>query len=192
MNQQSNFPEVSSLSLKLAGFATLPYVMLSLVAFLPFLAVNNLFWTPLFVDNYGYQPLDLALGLDGPSVYEYLTAYGEEGRSWYLWFQIYDFFLPFFGAVMFVLWAAWLIRTYWPQRLDRLRFAWLAALPMVADWSENIVFISQVLLFPEFSEVLGSAAFLLTQIKIVLLSGFGVCLLLASVALLVIPLPDRE
>ncbi len=178
--------------MKLAGFATLPYVLLSLVAFLPFLAVNNLFWAPFFIDRYGYLPLDLVLGLDGPAVSEYLIAYGEEGRRVYLWFQLYDFFLPFFGAIMFVLWAAWLIRVYWPSQPEKLRFAWLGVLPMIADWSENIAFISQILMFPTVSPELGSITFLLTQIKLMLLTVMGVGLLLASMALLVLPAPDRE
>ena len=192
MKSHSNQTDPSSLSIKLAGFATLPYVLLSLVAFLPFLAINNLFWTPLFVEQFGYVPLDLALGLDGPSVTEYLTAYGEEGRRWYLRFQVYDFFLPLFGAVMFVLWAAWLIRVYWPAQPERLRFAWLGTLPMIADWAENIGFITQLLIFPDVSVGLGDTTFLLTQIKITLLSGFGIGLLLASVALLVLPLPGSD
>ncbi|ARN73381.1 hypothetical protein [Oceanicoccus sagamiensis] len=192
MQPQSNQAPPSSLSTRLAGFATLPYVMLSLLAFLPFLAVNNLFWSPLFIERFGYQPLDLALGLDGVSVQEYLTAYGEEGRSWYLRFQIYDFFLPLFGAIMFVLWAAWLITMYWPEQPGKLRFAWLGTLPMFADWAENIGFITQLMMFPEVSVDVGNITFLLSQIKITLLSGFGIGLLIASMALLVVPLSGPE
>jgi len=143
------------------------HALLSAILFIPFLVATLQFWGPWFEQQYGAQALDLALGLDATQVHDYLTRYGESGRQMYLWFFLFDFFLPLFGAIMVGTW--WLVLLKWIFPAEPKYWflaAIIAAVPMLADWCENLGFLMQLIYFPEQSALLGASTLIATKIKL--------------------------
>ena len=158
------------------------HALLSALFFVPFLVATLVFWGPWFEQQYGAKVLDLALGLDATQVHDHLTRYGEAGRQMYLWFFLFDFFLPLFGAIMVGTWWLVLLKWIFPAEPKYWILAVIiAAIPMLADWCENLGFLIQLVYFPEISTLLGTATMMATKTKLFTLTlaqgGFVVVLL---------------
>jgi hypothetical protein len=158
------------------------HALISALMFVPFLVATLKYWGPTFAQQYGVPVLDLALGLTAQQAYEIIARYGEAGRQAYFGFAVFDAFLPAVGALMLLAWWSVLVRFQWPQDRKKLQWVLLIGLaPMVADWLENIGFISQVIAYPAFIPELGALTLFATRLKIALLSiaqgGFVLLLL---------------
>lgn len=143
------------------------HALFSALLFMPFLLSTLMFWEPWFKQEYGANALDLALGLNAAQVHDYLTRYGESGRQMYLWFCLFDFFLPLFGAIMVGTW--WLVLLKWIFPVEQKYWiiaVIIAAIPMLADWCENLGFLMQLMYFPEPSALLGALTLIATKTKI--------------------------
>ena len=163
------------------------HALFSALLFVPFLVATLKFWGPWFEQHYGANVLDLALGLDAQQVHDYLTRYGESGRQMYLWFFLFDFFLPLFGAIMVGTW--WLVLLKWMFPAEPKRW-WLALLiapiPMLADWCENLGFLTQLIVFPESAPVVGALTLMATKIKLFALMAVQGGFVLALIIFLLI------
>jgi len=167
-------------------FSTAGYAFLFFLLFQPFLMLNNLYWSPTFLERYGVEVLDLSLGLEHHELVAILTTYGQAGRNHYLLFQLYDFFLPLFGALFIVTWLGYLLKRFFRDSYSVMRFAALGFLPMIADWSENLGYLYQTLFFPNVSTTVSTLAWYATHVKLGLLVGSMSILLLATIALFII------
>ena len=81
--------------------------------------------------------LDMTTFYSAEQAYEMMGQYGPDGRDYYNYIQIIDFFFPVAYALFFAL-----LITYLLQRRNWLetRWRWLTLIPLVAgfcDWLEN-------------------------------------------------------
>lgn len=167
-------------------YSTATYAFIFFIVFQPFLMLNNMYWSPAFIERYGVEVLDLSLGLKHHELVAVLTTYGEAGRNHYLLFQLYDFFLPLFGALFIVTWLGYLLKRFVGEDYAVMRFAALGFLPMLADWSENLGYLYQTVFFPNVSTTVSAFAWYATHIKLGLLIGSMSMLLMATISLFIL------
>jgi len=172
-------------------FSTARYAFLFFLLFQPFLMLNNIYWSPTFLERYGVEVLDLSLGLEHHELVAILTTYGEVGRNHYLLFQLYDFFLPLFGALFIVTWLGYLLKRFFGDSYSVMRFSTLGFLPMLADWTENLGYLYQTLFFPNVSTTVSAITWYATHIKPGLLIGSMSILLIATIAIFIIR-PNKQ
>lgn len=109
----------------------------------------------------GESKLDLKFGYDLTTVQRLLDAYGEEGRSIYVWNLIADTPFPVFGAIavsMFVLIA--FKNQFWR--------AILVSVPLIfglTDLVENTILLSIIKGYPAIPSLLVDISSMVTQIK---------------------------
>jgi len=113
-------------------------ILLFFVLVILFEIVFTVFLGPRFLEITNETDLlDMTTFYSAEQAYEIIGQYGTEGRDYYNYIQIVDFFFPAAYALFFAL-----LITYLLQRRNWLETPWcrLALIPLVAglcDWLEN-------------------------------------------------------
>jgi len=136
----------------------------------------------------GARVPDLVLFAGPDALYERIAAYGVEGRAFYPWFFVADFFYPLAAGVLGVLLMVFLTRVAGgPTRATR--WEWLVLLPAAstcADWVENSFLVLLVSAFPRRLDLLARVAGVLTVGKFALIGATVLALAGLTARLLIV------
>ncbi len=130
--------ETNMLLLLINKYARPLTILLFFVLVILFEIVFTVFLGPRFLEITNETDLlDMTTFYSAEQAYEIIGQYGTEGRDYYNYIQIIDFFFPVVYALFFAL-----LITYLLQRRNWLETPWrrLALIPLVAgfcDWLEN-------------------------------------------------------
>ena len=136
--------------------------------------------------------LDMRFFYTFDDVTEYLTALGETGRTYFIYQKIIDSFFPIGYGLGIALALGYIFR------MRDIKSPWhsIILIPIIAaifDYLENILLTTQIVSFPNISEVIVSIAAIITLIKWIFLLS-SIVLLFVAVLIFVVKkrTPDSQ
>ena len=161
-------------------------VLIFLVLFLLFeVAILPLAGARLGSYSGGLGPIDLTFGLSPAQTYDYLTAYGPDGRSTYVIIELTaDLLFPIVYGLFFSLAVALLYQRAFPADSPMQRLALAPLAGTLLDYLENIGIITMLLSYPADLSVVAAITAVFTIGKWLMLIVSLVLLIIGGVTLL--------
>jgi hypothetical protein len=120
----------------------------------------------------GHVPFDMQNGLTSGQIFEQLATYTEQAFSAYNQFQIIDYFFPLFAGLMMAAVAAFSLRILSQRYYDiakQKNLFLLILLPTLCDWTENIMLLAVISMWPDQSATLATLAVTAKKAKLITL-----------------------